>query len=225
MKKGEIKQIQRVTKTDVPRDLSTPSKKAVQGIAEKALQAAVRTDSKLKNLQDEKEYTYPSGRVKWEDTIEGWEANEMRKIKENSDLHSFGKDMHEWHKQFKPWVFGGKNENLPKDNNYSSRKENHSSSDKHIHLNDSKEDLSILANNSKQKPPRPSDRKKYQAHQLAEIENIGANNQETKRIAMNLLDVRLLDRMKDSEDDQRTSKRKLENHLSATLHLGNREAD
>ena len=41
---------------------------------------------------------------------------------------------------------------------------------------------------------------------------------------MNLLDVRLLDRMKDSEDDQRTSKRKLENHLSATLHLGNREA-
>ena len=34
-------------------------------IAEKALQAAVRTDSKLKNLQDEKEYTYPSGRVKW----------------------------------------------------------------------------------------------------------------------------------------------------------------
>ena len=63
MKKGEIKQIQRVTKTDVPRDLSTPSKKAVQGIAEKALQAAVRTDSKLKNLQDEKEYTYPSGRV------------------------------------------------------------------------------------------------------------------------------------------------------------------
>ena len=32
----------------------------------------------------------------------------MRKIKENSDPHSFGKDMHEWHKQFKPWVFGGK---------------------------------------------------------------------------------------------------------------------
>ena len=65
----------------------------VPSIANQALQAAARAEAVDKDLKDEEDCTYPSGKVKWEDTIEGWEESERNKIKDSSDHYSLGKDM------------------------------------------------------------------------------------------------------------------------------------
>ena len=43
------------------------------------LQAAARAEVMDKDINDEEDYIYPSGKVKWEDRIEGWEESERNK--------------------------------------------------------------------------------------------------------------------------------------------------
>ena len=103
----------------------TKKSSVAPSLANHLLQVAARAEGMAKDLKDEEDYTYPSGKVKWEDTIEGWEESEMNKIKESSDHYSLGKDMREWEEKYKPWVFGGKNPDVSVTGNHAKKSKNH----------------------------------------------------------------------------------------------------
>ena len=192
------------------------------------LQAAARAEVMAKDLNDEEEYIYPSGKVKWEDTIEGWEESERNKIKESSDHYSMGKDMREWEKKYKPWVFGGKNPDVSISGNHT--KSEKSSSEKSgqekflINSQDlEKPELSIPVGGC---PPRPSDRIEYRIRKWEEQkEKQKPENDEVESIAQSLLDGRLLDRIKKSEERERESDERLVNQIDSTLSLENKTSN
>ena len=197
----------------------------VPSIANQALQAAARAEALDKDLNDEEDCTYPSGKVKWEDTIEGWEESERNKIKESSDHYSLGKDMREWEKKYKPWVFGGKDPDVSMSGNHTkSEKRSSEKSGQEKFLNNSqdleKPELSIQVGGY---PPRPSDRIEYRIKKWEEQkEKQNSENEEVESIAQTLLDGRLLDRIKKSEERERESDQRLENQIDSTLSLENK---
>ena len=89
-----MSELERAKSNDLTKKSSDTS-----SLADHLLQAAARAEVMAKDLNDEEDYIYPSGKVKWEDTIEGWEESERNKIKESSDHYSMGKDMREWEKK------------------------------------------------------------------------------------------------------------------------------
>ena len=197
----------------------------VPSIANQALQAAARAEALDKDLNDEEDCTYPSGKVKWEDTIEGWEESERNKIKESSDHYSLGKDMRRWEKKYKPWVFGGKDPDVSMSGNHTkSEKRSSEKSGQEKFLNNSqdleKPELSIQVGGY---PPRPSDRIEYRIKKWEEQkEKQNSENEEVESIAQTLLDGRLLDRIKKSEEGERESDERLENQIDSTLSLENK---
>ena len=134
----------------------------VPSIANQALQAAARAEAVAKDLKDEEDCTYPSGKVKWEDTIEGWEESERNKIKESSDHYSLGKDMREWEKKYKPWVFGGKNPDVSMSGNHTKKSKNHGKTDKPVEFlendQDNEEQMLPRTPTSLRRPLRPHSR-------------------------------------------------------------------
>ena len=192
------------------------------------LQAAARAEVMAKDLNDEEDYIYPSGKVKWEDTIEGWEESERNKIKESSDHYSMGKDMREWEKKYKPWVFGGKNPDVSMSGNHTkSEKRSSEKSGQEKFLNNSqdleKPELSIPVGGY---PPRPSDRIEYRIKKWEEQkEKQKPENDEVESIAHSLLDGRLLDRIKKSEERERESDERLVNQIDSTLSLENKTSN
>ena len=197
----------------------------VPSIANQALQAAARAEALDKDLNDEEDCTYPSGKVKWEDTIEGWEESERNKIKESSDHYSLGKDMRRWEKKYKPWVFGGKDPDVSMSGNHTkSEKRSSEKSGQEKFLNNSqdleKPELSIQVGGY---PPRPSDRIEYRIKKWEEQkEKQNSENEEVESIAQALSDGRLLDRIKKSEERERESDERLENQIDSTLSLENK---
>ena len=199
----------------------------VPSIANQALQAAARAEALDKDLNDEEDCTYPSGKVKWEDTIEGWEESERNKIKESSDHYSLGKDMREWEEKYKPWVFGGKNPDVPATGNHAKKSKNHGRSGKPVEFleNDQDKEKRVLSRTptSLHRPPRPSDHIEYRIKKWEEQkEKQNPENEEIESIAQNLLDGRLLDRIKKSEERERESDQRLENQIDLTLSLENK---
>ena len=190
-------------------------------LADQALQAAARAEAVAKDLKDEEEFTYPSGRVKWEDTIEGWEESERNKIKESSGHYSF-------EEKYKPWVFGGKNPEVSMAGKHArSEKRSGEKSGQVKFLKNSQDleepELSIPVGGY---PPRPSDRIEYRIKKWEEQkENQYPENEEAESIAQTLLDGRLLDRIKKSEKRESASDERLENHIDSTLSLENKEQD
>ena len=199
----------------------------VPSIANQALQAAARAEAVAKDLKDEDDYTYPSGKVKWEDTIEGWEESERNKIKESSDHYSLGKDMREWEEKYKPWVFGGKNPDVPATGNHAKKSKNHGRSGKPVEFleNDQDKEKRVLSRTptSLHRPPRPSDHIEYRIKKWEEQkEKQNSENEEVESIAQALSDGRLLDRIKKSEERERESDQRLENQIDSTLSLENK---
>ena len=199
----------------------------VPSIANQALQAAARAEALDKDLNDEEDCTYPSGKVKWEDTIEGWEESERNKIKESSDHYSLGKDMREWEKKYKPWVFGGKNPDVSMSGNHTKKSKNHGKTDKPVEFlendQDNEEQMLPRTPTSLRRPPRPSDRIEYRIKKWEEQkEKQNSENEEVESIAQALLDGRLLDRIKKSEERERESDERLENQIDSTLSLENK---
>lgn len=194
-------------------------------LADHLLQAAARAEVVVKDLNDEEDYIYPSGKVKWEDTIEGWEESERNKIKESSDHYSLGKDMREWEEKYKPWVFGGKNPDVSMSGNHTkSEKRSSVKSGQDKFLKNSqdldKAELSIPASGY---PPRPSDHIEYRIKKWEEQkEKQKPENDEVESIAHSLLDGRLLDRIKKSEERERESDERLVNQIDSTLSLENK---
>lgn len=197
-------------------------------LADHLLQAAARAEVGVKDPNDEADYIYPSGKVKWEDTIEGWEESERNKIKESSDHYSMGKDMREWEKKYKPWVFGGKNPDVSMSGNHTkSEKRSSEKSGQEKFLNNSqdleKPELSIPVGGY---PPRPSDRIEYRIKKWEEQkEKQKPENDEVESIAHSLLDGRLLDRIKKSEERERESDERLVNQINSTLSLENKTSN
>ena len=220
MGKNEI--IDEIKKKQV--ELSS-NEKSLMSLANQALQAAARAEVVHKDLNDDMDYTYPSGKVKWEDTIEGWEESERNKIKESSDHYSLGKDMREWEKKYKPWVFGGKNPDVSMSGNHTkSEKRSSEKSGQEKFLNNSqdleKPELSIQVGGY---PPSPSDRIEYRIKKWEEQKKKqNPENEEIESIAQALLDGRLLDRIKKSEEGERESDERLENQIDSTLSLENK---
>ena len=204
---GKNKIIDEIKKKQV--ELSS-NEKSLMSLANQALQAAVRAEVVHKDLNDDVDYTYPSGKVKWEDTIEGWEESERNKIKESSDHYSLGKDMREWEEKYKPWVFGGKNSDVPATGNHAKKSKNHGRSGKPVEFleNDQDKEKRVLSRTptSLHRPPRPSDRIEYRIKKWEEQkEKQKPENEEVESIAQALLDGRLLDRIKKSEERERES--------------------
>ena len=199
----------------------------VPSLANHLLQVAARAEVMAKDLKDEEDYTYPSGKVKWEDTIEGWEESERNKIKESSDHYSLGKDMREWEEKYKPWVFGGKNPDVSVTGNHAKKSKNHGKTDKHVEFleNDQDKEKLVLSRTptSLRRPPRPSDRIEYRIKKWEkQKEKQKPENDEVESIAQALLDERLLDRIKKSEERGRESDERLENQIDSTLSLENK---
>ena len=176
-----MSELERAKSNDLTKKSSdTPS------LADHLLQAAARAEVMAKDLNDEEDYIYPSGKVKWEDTIEGWEESERNKIKESSDHYSMGKDMREWEKKYKPWVFGGKNPDVSMSGNHTkSEKRSSEKSGQEKFLNNSqdleKPELSIPVGGY---PPRPSDRIEYRIKKWEEQkEKQKPENDEVESIA------------------------------------------
>lgn len=221
---GKNKIIDEIKKKQV--ELSS-NEKSLMSLANQALQAAVRAEVVHKDLNDDVDYTYPSGKVKWEDTIEGWEESERNKIKESSDHYSLGKDMREWEEKYKPWVFGGKNSDVPATGNHAKKSKNHGRSGKPVEFleNDQDKEKRVLSRTptSLHRPPRPSDRIEYRIKKWEEQkEKQKPENEEVESIAQALLDGRLLDRIKKSEERERESDEQLENQIDLTLSLENK---
>lgn len=221
---GKNKIIDEIKKKQV--ELSS-NEKSLMSLANQALQAAVRAEVVHKDLNDDVDYTYPSGKVKWEDTIEGWEESERNKIKESSDHYSLGKDMREWEEKYKPWVFGGKNSDVPATGNHAKKSKNHGRSGKPVEFleNDQDKEKRVLSRTptSLHRPPRPSDRIEYRIKKWEEQkEKQKPENEEVESIAQALLDGRLLDRIKKSEERERESDERLENQIDSTLSLENK---
>ena len=218
-----MSELERAKSNDLTKKSSdTPS------LADHLLQAAARAEVMAKDLNDEEDYIYPSGKVKWEDTIEGWEESERNKIKESSDHYSMGKDMREWEKKYKPWVFGGKNPDVSMSGNHTkSEKRSSEKSGQEKFLNNSqdleKPELSIPVGGY---PPRPSDRIEYRIKKWEEQkEKQNSENEEVESIAQALLDGRLLDRIKKSEERERESDERLVNQIDSTLSLENKTSN
>ena len=218
-----MSELERAKSNDLTKKSSdTPS------LADHLLQAAARAEMMAKDLNDEEDYIYPSGKVKWEDTIEGWEESERNKIKESSDHYSMGKDMREWEKKYKPWVFGGKNPDVSMSGNHTkSEKRSSEKSGQEKFLNNSqdleKPELSIPVGGY---PPRPSDRIEYRIKKWEEQkEKQNSENEEVESIAQALLDGRLLDRIKKSEERERESDERLVNQIDSTLSLENKTSN
>jgi hypothetical protein len=55
-------------------------------IANQALQVAVRADLEAKDLNNEEDYVHPSGKVNWEDTIDGLEALRKKEYEERCKI-------------------------------------------------------------------------------------------------------------------------------------------
>ena len=73
------------------------------------------------------------------------------------------------------------------------------------------------------RPPRPSDHIEYRIKKWEEKkEKQNPENEEIESIAQNLLDGRLLDRIKKSEERERESDQRLENQIDSTLSLENK---
>ena len=218
-----MSELERAKSNELTKKISdTPS------LTDHLLQAAARAEVMAKDLNDEEDYIYPSGKVKWEDTIEGWEESERNKIKESSDHYSMGKDMREWEKKYKPWVFGGKNPDVSMSGNHTkSEKRSSEKSGQEKFLNNSqdleKPELSIPVGGY---PPRPSDRIEYRIKKWEEQkEKQKPENDEVESIAHSLLDGRLLDRIKKSEERERESDERLVNQVDSTLSLENKTSN
>ena len=218
-----MSELERAKSNDLTKKSSdTPS------LADHLLQAAARAEVMAKDLNDEEDYIYPSGKVKWEDTIEGWEESERNKIKESSDHYSMGKDMREWEKKYKPWVFGGKNPDVSMSSNHTKsekRSSEKSGQEKFLYNSQDleKPELSIPVGGY---PPRPSDRIEYRIKKWEEQkEKQKPENDEVESIAHSLLDGRLLDRIKKSEERERESDERLVNQIDSTLSLENKTSN
>ena len=55
-------------------------------IVNQALKVAVRADLEAKDLNNEEDYVHPSGKVNWEDTIDGLEALRKKEYEERCKI-------------------------------------------------------------------------------------------------------------------------------------------
>jgi hypothetical protein len=205
----------------------TKKSSVAPSLANHLLQVAARAEVMAKDVKDEEDYTYPSGKVKWEDTIEGWEESERNKIKESSDHYSLGKDMREWEEKYKPWVFGGKNPDVSVTGNHAKKSKTHGKTGKPVEFleNDQDKEKLVLSRTptSLRRSPRPSDHIEYRIKKWEkQKEKQKPENDEVESIAQALLDERLLDRIKKSEERGRESDERLENQIDSTLSLENK---
>lgn len=175
-------------------------------LAEQAMQASAHAKEKAKN-QEEDEYTYPSGKVRWEDTEEGWYQTEIQKITGGyiSDRYDAEK-VKEFNEKFRPY------------------EPSH-----HLCVNagtTQKKNMKQNKDGEKSRPPRPSDRVEVRAAIWNEKKKQEEGEHcEIINITKTLLGGRILDRMNNAIECEKNAVNQLENHLDITLELENKKDD
>lgn len=184
-------------------------------LAEQAMQAAAHAKEKARNHQEEK-YTYPSGKVKWEDTEEGWYQNEIKKINGGCIRDRYdAEQLKEFHRKFRPIVSG-----------YSDEFSRYLANERAASNENDKKKYQPITNDEKGRPPRPSDGVAYRAvNWKREREKEGSQHAQAIGIAQDLLEGRFLDRMNKAIESEKNAVKELENHIDSTLELENKKDD
>jgi len=173
-------------------------------LAEQAIEAAARANEKANNVEED-DYTYPSGKVRWEDTEEGWYQTEIQNITGGyvSDKYDAEK-VKEFNEKFRPFEPSAHLFFYARDTETKKAEQE--------------------IDEEKDRPPRPSDRvevrtaiwnekKKEEEGQHCEIINI----------TQSLLGGRILDRMNNAIESEKQAVNQLENHIDATLELDDKK--
>ncbi len=188
---------------------------SIPSLAEKAIQAAAHAEEKKKNLEEE-EYTYPSGKLKWEDTEEGWYQNEIKKINGGCirDRYDAGQ-LKEFHRKFRPIVSG-----------YSNEFSRYMANEIALSNENNKQEYKPITDDKKGRPPRPSDRVEVRTAIWKE-ERAKQRSQHSQAIdiAKNLLEGKFLDRMNKAIESEKSEIMELENHIDSTLELEDKKED
>ena len=190
--------------------------KPAPSLAEQAMQAAAHAKEEAKNHEEE-EYTYPSGKVKWEDTEEGWYQNEIKKINGGCIRDRYdAEQLKEFHKKFRPIVSG-----------YSHEFSRYTANEMAASNKNDKKECKTITDDGKGRPPRPSDGVAFRAaNWKKEREKEGSQHSQAIDIAQDLLEGgRFLDRMNKAIESEKNAIKELENHIDATLELENKKDD
>ena len=183
--------------------------------AEQAMQAAAHANEKAKNNEEEK-YIYPSGKVKWEDTEEGWYQNEIKKINGGCIRDRYdAEQLEEFQKKFRPIVTG-----------YSDEFSRYMANERAASNENGKKEYQPITDDEKGRPPRPSDRVEVRtAIWREEREKQRSQHSELIDIAQDLLEGRFLDRMNNAIESEKNAIKELESHIDSTLALENKKDD
>ena len=189
--------------------------KPAPSLAEQAMQAAAHANEKAKNNEEEK-YIYPSGKVKWEDTEEGWYQNEIKKINGGCIRDRYdAEQLEEFHKKFRPIVSG-----------YSDEFSRYMANEMAASNQYGKKEYKPITDDEKGRPPRPSDRVEVRtAIWREEREKQRSQHSELIDIAQDLLEGRFLDRMNNAIESEKNAIKELESHIDSTLALENKKDD
>jgi hypothetical protein len=189
--------------------------KPAPSLAEQAMQAAAHAKEEAKNHEEE-EYTYPSGKVKWEDTEEGWYQNEIKKINGGCIRDRYdAEQLEEFHKKFRPIVSG-----------YSDEFSRYMANEMAASNQYGKKEYKPITDDEKGRPPRPSDRVEVRtAIWREEREKQRSQHSELIDIAQDLLEGRFLDRINNAIESEKNAIKELESHIDSTLALENKKDD
>jgi len=189
--------------------------KPAPSLAEQAMQAAAHAKEEAKNHEEE-EYTYPSGKVKWEDTEEGWYQNEIKKINGGCIRDRYdAEQLKEFHKKFRPIVSG-----------YSDEFSRYMANEMAASNQYGKKEYKPITDDEKGRPPRPSDRVEVRtAIWREEREKQRSQHSELIDIAQDLLEGRFLDRINNAIESEKNAIKELESHIDSTLALENKKDD
>lgn len=189
--------------------------KPAPSLAEQAMQAAAHAKEEAKNHEEE-EYTYPSGKVKWEDTEEGWYQNEIKKINGGCIRDRYdAEQLEEFHKKFRPIVSG-----------YSDEFSRYMANEMAASNQYGKKEYKPITDDEKGRPPRPSDRVEVRtAIWREEREKQRSQHSELIDIAQDLLEGRFLDRINNAIESEKNAIKEFESHIDSTLALENKKDD
>ena len=190
--------------------------KPAPSLAEQAMQAAAHANEKAKNHEEEK-YIYPSGKVKWEDTEEGWYQNEINKINGGCIRDRYdAEQLKEFHRKFRPIVSA-----------YSDEFSRYLANERAASNENGKKEYQPITDDEKDRPPRPSDRVEVRtAIWKEEREKQRSQHSQSIDIAQDLLEGgRFLDRMNKAIESETNTIMELENHIDSILALENKKDD
>jgi len=189
--------------------------KPAPSLAEQAMQAAAHANEKANNHEEEK-YIYPSGKVKWEDTEEGWYQNEIKKINGGCIRDRYdAEQLEEFHKKFRPIVSG-----------YSDEFSRYMANEMAASNQYGKKEYKPITDDEKGRPPRPSDRVEVRtAIWREEREKQRSQHSELIDIAQDLLEGRFLDRINNAIESEKNAIKEFESHIDSTLALENKKDD